>query len=132
MNLMAKKHWRSLKTKKSWKPLKKTGFYRLFSEAFLRRVKKEGLETEIIFLDFTTSSQQALSLKKNSSGFSLVITALEDQVFCRKDDFISCLKQTKLKQFDRKTKDPSLLWISVDRLGKDRAILFFKIHTGSV
>ncbi len=121
------------------------GFSELFFRSFLKRARVEGIKTEI---------QQTDSMNPDE-GFSIFILQLKDQVlqkFCvnMKDSSHRSHKPSTadtqflperlhgkcrlwkkvLNQFNKKKRDSSLYWITMDRLEKNKAVLFFQPPTG--
>ena len=98
-------------------------FSELFFQAFLKRARKEGVQTEIFRED----------LSDRTPGFSLFIFQLKNQTLaglCKKGDKIACLGKRNFTVFNKKKRDPSLFWITMDRLGKNKAVLFFQPPEG--
>ena len=107
------------------------GFSELFFKSFLKRVRAEAIETEIQRIDFVDIN--SIDSMDKAGDFSIFIFQLKDQVLrelCMGGKKMGCLGERALNQFNRKQRDPSVYWITMDRLEKNKAVLFFQPPTG--
>lgn len=108
-------------------------FSKLFFKSFLKRARTEGIKTEI---QRTTDDKE---------GFYIFIFQLRGSIFdrlCKGENALSfespseetealswkiCkIRETALNQFNKKKRKSSVYWITMDRLEKDKAVLFFQ------